>query len=32
VVSPFAQMFFFLTYPLQQVSRHKKEDCSLENN
>jgi len=32
VVSPFAQIFFFLTYPLQQVSRHKKEDCSLENN
>ena len=32
VVSPFGQLFFFLTYPLQQVSRRKKEDCSLENN
>ena len=32
VVSPFAQLFFFLTYPFQRVSRHRIEDCSLENN
>jgi len=32
VVSPFAQLFFFLTYPLHRVSRHRKEDCGLENN
>ena len=30
MVSPFGQLFFFLTYPLQQVSRHKREDCNLE--
>jgi hypothetical protein len=32
VVSPFAQLFFFLTYPLHRVSRHRREDCGLENN
>ena len=29
VVSPFGQLFFYLTYPLQQVSKQKKEDCNL---
>jgi hypothetical protein len=29
VVSPFGQLFFYLTYPLQQVSKNKKEDCCL---
>lgn len=32
VVSPFAQLFFFLTYPLHRVNRHRREDCGLENN
>jgi len=26
-VSPFGQLFFYLTWPLQQVSRHRQEDC-----
>lgn len=29
VVSPFAQLFFFLTYPLQRVGRHRLEDCGV---
>lgn len=29
VVSPFAQLFFWLTYPLQQVRKHQKTDCSV---
>jgi len=28
VVSPFAQLLFWLTYPLQQVARHQREDCA----
>jgi hypothetical protein len=30
VVSPFAQLFFFLTYPLHRVGRHRQEDCCVE--
>ena len=30
VVSPFAQLFFFLTYPLHRVGRHRQEDSSVE--
>ena len=29
VVSPFAQLFFYLTYPLQNVARHRHEDCGI---
>jgi hypothetical protein len=29
LVSPFAQLFFYLTYPLHNVSRHRREDCGL---
>lgn len=28
-ISPLAQLFFCLTYPLQQVMRNKREDCSV---
>lgn len=31
VVSPFAQLFFYLTYPLQHVCRNKQQDCYLNN-
>ena len=30
VLSPFAQLFFYLTYPLQHVARHQAEDCGLD--
>lgn len=30
LLSPFAQLFFFLTYPLQHVSQHRQIDCSIE--
>lgn len=30
VVSPFGQIFFYLTYPLHHVGRHRKEDCGIE--
>ena len=29
LISPFAVAFFYLTYPLQHVDRHKREDCSI---
>ena len=29
VVSPFAQLFFYLTYPLQNVARHRHGDCGI---
>lgn len=29
VVSSFAQLFFYLTYPLQDVARHRHEDCGI---
>lgn len=29
VVSPFAQLFFYLTWPLQRVRHHQREDCNL---
>ena len=29
VVSSFAQLFFYLTYPLQNVARHRHEDCGI---
>lgn len=29
LVSPFGQLFFFLTYPLQRTGRHRQEDCSV---
>lgn len=29
LVSPFAQLFFYLTYPLHNVARHKCEDCGV---
>lgn len=29
LVSPFAQLFFYLTYPLHNVARHKREDCGV---
>jgi hypothetical protein len=29
-LSPFAQLFFYLTYPLQHVARHRAEDCGLD--
>jgi hypothetical protein len=32
VVSPFAQLFFYLTYPLHRVGKHKREDCYIESN
>ena len=32
VVSPFAQLFFYLTYPLQRVGKHRREDCNLDYN
>ncbi len=28
-VSPFAQLFFYLTWPLQRVRHHQREDCNL---
>ncbi len=28
IVSPFAQLFFYITYPLRRVSYHKRKDCS----
>ena len=30
VVSPFAQLFFYLTYPLQRVGQHREEDCGVQ--
>ena len=32
LVSPFGQLFFHLTYPLQNVSKHRHEDCNIDNN
>ena len=32
IVSPFAQLFFYLTYPLQHVGQHRREDCNIDNN
>ena len=32
VVSPFAQLFFYLTYPLHCVGKHQREDCYIESN
>ena len=32
VVSPFAQLFFYLTWPLQRVRQHRKEDYNLDTN
>lgn len=32
VVSPFAQLFFYMTYPLQRVGKHRREDCNLDYN
>ena len=32
VVSPFAQLFFYLTYPLQRVGKQRREDCNLDYN
>ncbi len=29
LVSPFAQLFFYITYPLHSVSRHRREDCGI---
>lgn len=29
LISPFAQLFFYLTYPLHHVGRHRQEDCSI---
>lgn len=29
LVSPFGQLFFYITYPLQNVRRHKEEDCNI---
>lgn len=29
LISPFAQLFFYLTWPLQHVRRHKQEDCGV---
>ena len=31
LVSPFAQLFFYLTYSLQRVAKHRREDCSIEH-
>ena len=32
LVSPFAQLFFYLTYPIQHVKKHQCEDCNLDYN
>ena len=29
LVSPFAQLFFYITYPLHNVPRHRREDCGV---
>lgn len=29
-ISPFGQLFFYLTYPCQHVNRHRQEDCNID--
>lgn len=29
IISPFAQLFFYITYPLRRVAYHKRKDCSI---
>ena len=32
LVSPFSQLFFYLTYPLHQINRQKRKDCNLDQD
>lgn len=32
LVSPFAQLVFYLTWPLHRVGKHRLEDCNIDNN